>query len=97
MAVAVVADEGVRHVHAAVGLDRDQAVVAVVDELAALGLLAHLREDALGDLLEPDPAVVVLADGQVGDLGRVGADVAAGVDPLRVGRRHGERRAARRR
>ena len=77
MAVAVVADEGVRHVHAAVGLDVDQAVVAVVDELVALGLLAELREEPLGGLLEPDPAVVVLADDQVGDLGGVGADVPA--------------------
>ena len=49
----------------------------VVDELVALGLLAELREDALRGLVEPDPAVVVLADGQVGDLGGVGADVPA--------------------
>ena len=33
--VAVVADEGVRHVHAVLGLDGDQAVALVVDELAA--------------------------------------------------------------
>ena len=50
VAVAVVAEERVRHVHAAVGLDRDQAVVAVVDELLALGLLAELLEQPLRDV-----------------------------------------------
>ena len=54
----------------------------VVDELLALGLLAELLEHALRGLLEPDAAVVVLADRQVGDLGGVGADVPAGVDAL---------------
>ena len=87
MALAVVADEGVRHVHAVVGLGGDQAVALVVDELLALGLLAELREDALRGLLQPDATVVVLADRQVGDLGGVGADVPAGVDALRVCRR----------
>src|SRR6478609_3972538 len=47
VAVAVVTDEGVRHVHAVVVLEVDQAVALVVDELLALRLLAELLEQAL--------------------------------------------------
>ena len=47
MALAVVADEGVRHVHAVLGLGGDQAVALVVDELLDLGLLPELREGAI--------------------------------------------------
>src|SRR5436189_79886 len=87
LANSALADGGVRHVHAVVGLEVDQAVALVVDELLALRLLAELLEQALRDLLHPDPAVVVLADGEVGDLGGVGAGVPARVDALRLGRR----------
>jgi hypothetical protein len=58
VAGAVVTDEGVRDVHPLLGLDVDQAVATEVDELATLRLLAELREEALGRLLQPDPAVL---------------------------------------
>src|SRR5262245_18478357 len=80
----VVAEEGVREVHPAVGLERDEHVVAVPDELLAIGLLAELLEHPLGDRLDPDPALVVLAHDQVGDLGGVGADVPRRIDGLGV-------------
>ena len=43
MALAVVADERVRHVHAVLGLGGDQAVALVVDELLELWFLPPPR------------------------------------------------------
>ncbi|HND14786.1 MAG TPA: biopolymer transporter ExbD, partial [Pseudomonadales bacterium] len=67
-------------------------VVAVVDELGALGLPAHLDEGALGHLVDPDPSVLVLADDQVEHLGGVGAEEAGDVDLLGVRRWLGQGR-----
>src|SRR4051812_3806788 len=91
VAIAVVADERVRDVDAVHGLPVDQAVAAEVHELTALGLLAQLLEQALRDLLEPDAAVLLLADDDVGHLRGVGADVPGGVDLRGLRRCHGER------
>src|SRR4051794_9445215 len=87
VAVPVFAEEHVWDVHPLLGLEVDQAVAAEVHELVLLRLLAELLEEPLRRLLEPDPAVLVLADHQVGDLGRVGPDEPARVDLLGARRR----------
>ena len=80
-------------VHAHCGSTVDRAVARELHELLALGLSpTQLGEHALGGLLEPDPAVVVLADDQVGDLRGVGADVAGASMRCGLGRRRRERR-----
>src|SRR3954454_16496983 len=63
VALSVVPEEDVRQVHAVLGLQRDQAVVAERHELLADRRLAEVLEHALRRGHEPDAAVVVLAGG----------------------------------
>jgi hypothetical protein len=75
-------EEGPDPVEAAGGLLGDQRGVAEVDELGVGGGVAEVLRDPLRDLVEPDTALVVLGDDEVGDVAGVGADVRRAVDPL---------------
>ena len=66
--MAVIAEEGVEAVHAAFLLQRDQGVALEGNQLLALGQLADLDGDALRLLVQPDPAVGILRDSQLGDV-----------------------------